>query len=218
MKYLSGASGNLDTATRLSAAGIGLMVQPGHSLHRRIDLFPFWAADIGMKFSADVDAYLSYLDRLPRTPLFVVSPDAYPDPVESQRRGLEFAPIIREMGFRVAIVAQTGSEALSWPWDEFDCLFIGGTRTDDPKQEWKVSAMAEGLAHEARNQGRQVHMGRCQPGRLLRARQMGCTSVDGTYIKFGPDINVPKLVHGLKRTEATQPLPIFERFESVPRG
>jgi hypothetical protein len=217
MKYLSGASGNEATARMLAAHDIGLMCQVGNSLHRRIDWFPFWAADIGMRFNADTDRYLDYLDRLPRTALFVVSPDAYPDPVESQRRGLEFAPIIREMGFKVAVVAQTGAEDLHWPWDELDCLFLGGTKDDDPKKEWKISAAAEGLAARARNAGKQVHMGRCQPGRLLRARQMGCTSMDGTYIKYGPDINVPKLIRGLNRTWATQPLPIFERFESLPK-
>ncbi len=216
VKYLSGATGDEVVGRGLAAAGIGLMVQPGHSLHKRIEWFPFWAADIGMKFSEDTDAYLDYLDRLPRSPLFVVSPDAYPDAVESQRRGLEFAPIIREMGFRVAIVAQDGAEKLHWPWDELDCLFLGGTKRDDRWKEWKVSAAAEGLALQARNAGKQVHMGRCQPGRLLRARQMGCTSMDGTYVKYGPEINAPKLIHAIARTHATQPLPIFERFEDLP--
>ena len=42
---------------------------------------------------------------------------------------------------------------------------------------------------------------------------MGCTSADGTYVKYGPEINTPKLIHGLRRTAATQPLPIFEKFE-----
>ena len=87
MKYLSGASGNEANARMLADAGIGLMCQVGNSLHKRIDWFPFWATDIGMAFNADTDRYLDYLDRLPRSGhLFVVSPDAYPDPVESQRR------------------------------------------------------------------------------------------------------------------------------------
>ena len=217
MKYLSGATGDASIARRLAADGIGLMVQPGHSLHKRIDWFPFWAADIGKKFSPDADAYLDYLDRLPRTPLFVVSPDHFPDAAESLRRGLEYAPIIREMGFKAAVVAQDGAENLHWPWDELDCLFLGGV-PGEPKSEWKVSAAAEGLALRARNAGKQVHMGRCQPGRLLRARQMGCTSMDGTYVKYGPEINAPKLAHALRRTAATQPLPIFERFEAEPHA
>lgn len=216
MRYLSGSTGDMGTARRLAAAGIGLMIQPRSYLHHRIELFPFWAADIGMTYSADADGYLEFLDRLPRTGLFCVSPDAYPDAYESQRRGLEYAGLIREMGHRPAVVAQNGAENLVWPWEEFDCLFLGGTKQDDPKREWKVSAPAERLALEARNHGLQVHMGRCQPGRLLRARQMGCTSADGTFIRFGPDVNAPRLIHALERTAATVPLPIFERFESLP--
>ena len=219
MKYLSGASGSPETAKTLADAGVGLMVQVGNSLHRRIAWFPFWAADIGMAYNADEQRYFDYLDRLPRTPLFVVSPDAYPDPVESQRRGLEHAPMLRSLGFRVAVVAQSDSERLTWPWEDFDCLFIGGTRLARGKDEWKESEAAAGLAKAARNHGLQVHMGRVNSmRRLFRARQMGCTSCDGTFVKHGGDFNAMRLDRMLRNVNAKQPLPIFERFESVSNG
>jgi hypothetical protein len=36
-------------------------------------------------------------------------------------------PVIRGLGFRAAYVAQDGHELFAPPWDEFDCLFIGGS-------------------------------------------------------------------------------------------
>lgn len=186
--YLTGATNDGDEPA-LVAAGIGLMIQRGNSYHRRAGRYPFYAIDIGMGYS-EADPYLEYVERQdPDRCLFAVSPDCYPDAVESQRRGLEFAPVIREMGFPVAIVAQDGAESLQWPWDEFDALFIGGERNANPRLEWKVSGAAERLVHAARRHGKWVHMGRVNSGkdydsRLQRARQMGCNSADGTFLKY----------------------------------
>ena len=152
------------------------MVQRGNSYHLRIQRYPFWAADIGMAAS-DADPYLAYLEALPTRErcLFAVSPDAY----------LEFAGLIRDLGFAAAIVAQDHAERLVWPWDEFDCLFIGGERKADAKAEWKLSAGAQRLCREARSRGKWVHMGRVNTfRRMQRAREMGCCSADGTYVKY----------------------------------
>jgi hypothetical protein len=157
---------------------------------------------------------MRWLEKLPRTALFAVSPDVYPDAAESLRRGLEYAPILREMGFPVAIVAQTHAEKLDWPWDEFDCLFIGGEKVTPAHMEWKESDEAKGLAAQARNAGKWVHMGRVNTlRRLQRARQMGCHSVDGTYIKFGPDVNTVRLDKFMRILVNTPPLP-FDRWET----
>lgn len=188
MIYLSGATNDRDEPA-LIEDGIGLMIQRGNSYHLRCQRYPWHAIDIGMAAS-DADPYLDYLaQRSTERCLFAVSPDAYPDAVESQRRGLEYAPIIRDLGFPVAVVAQDGAENLSWPWDEFDCLFIGGKRTPNPHDEWKTSAAAERLVHAARNAGKWVHMGRVNSGdgvgsRMERARAMGCLSADGTFAKY----------------------------------
>jgi hypothetical protein len=37
--------------------------------------------------------------------------------------------------------------------------------------------------------------------RFRAARSMGCDSVDGTYLTFGPDINLPKLLSWLDDSE-----------------
>lgn len=188
MIYLTGATNDHDEPALIDW-GVGLMIQRGNSYHLRCHRYPWHAIDIGMAAS-DADPYLAYLEqRSTERCLFAVSPDAYPDAVESLRRGLEYAPLIRSLGFPVAVVAQDGAEALTWPWDELDCLFIGGKRTANPRDEWKTSAAAEGLVRQARDHGKWVHMGRVNGGdgvgsRLERARAMGCLSADGTFVKY----------------------------------
>lgn len=216
MIYLTGCTTNV-IQPALIEARFGLMCQPGNGYHHRIEKFPFWGADNGCFNDKWVeDEWIDWLSRLPRERcLFAVSPDVYGDTAESYRRGIEYAPIIREMGFPVAVVAQDGAELLAWDFDLMDCVFIGGERTANPKHEWKISQGAEDLCHASRSAGKWVHMGRVNSlRRLERARAMGCHSVDGTYIKHGPDINMPKMRHFLRVLDATPTLP-FHKFEGA---
>lgn len=186
MIYLSGST-NDAIEPFLIDRGIGLMCQPGNGYSARVLRYPYWGADIvGMTGAVTPDMGLDWLAELvpSESCLLIVSPDAYPDAVESQRRGLEFAPLIRELGFPVAVVAQDGAERLRWPWDEFDCLFIGGERRTPGRSEWKESDAAAQLVTRARNAGKWVHMGRVNtPRRLRLAWRMGCQSADGTLVK-----------------------------------
>jgi hypothetical protein len=114
------------------------------------------------------------------------------------------------------VVAQSDSERLTWPWEDFDCLFIGGTRMPRGKDEWKESPQAAELCRQARNHGLQVHWGRVNSmRRLFLARAAGATSCDGTFVKHGGDLNAMRLDRMLRNVDAKQPLPIFERFEHV---
>ncbi len=215
MIYLSGST-NDTIETALIRAGIGLMCQPGTGYHHRIGRYPWWGADIvGMNGNHAPEDGLHWLAGLPTERcLFAVSPDAYPDAAESLRRGIEYAPLIRSLGFPVAVVAQDGAERLDWPWDEIDCLFIGGEQRKPGWTEWKESDAAAQLAKEARNAGKWVHMGRVNTvRRMRRARLMGCLSVDGTKIAYGSDINGPELIRFLRVLDNTPPLP-FERWEA----
>jgi hypothetical protein len=197
MLYLSGvipASSKHVSAMR--QAGIGFIGTPnmGYKASRVSDL-PFWAADTGL-YSAngerafDLGVYLSWLDARPRLAcLFATAPDKVGDAAETLRRSLPVLPLLRLLGYRAAFVAQDGIEASSVPWSEFDCLFIGGT------DEFKWSRSARGLVQEAKRLGRWVHCGRINSWpRFQRAKEMGCDSADGTYIAFGPDLLVPKLL------------------------
>lgn len=186
MIYLSGVTSDRDEPA-LIAAGMGLMLGPHNSYHLRADRYPYFAADNGCFADKWVeDIHLAWLDRLPRERcLFAVAPDVYPDAQATLERSLEYFDLLREMGFPVALVAQDHAEKLELPWDDFDCLMIGGEKKDDARKEWKLSIEAEGLVHEARSKGKWVHMGRVNSiTRMARARSMGCHSADGTFIKY----------------------------------
>ena len=193
MIYLSGAGPARREAAALEAAGIGLIAQPGIGSHGpSVSLSMLlqcrcWAADNGCFASRwEEDAWLAWLNGLPRAGcLFAVAPDVYPDAAATLQRSAPFLPLIRELGFPVALVAQDGAESLALPWDDFDCLFIGGQLGAHPRREWKESPAAERLGWEARRRGKWVHMGRVNSlTRMERARSMGCCSVDGTFIKW----------------------------------
>jgi hypothetical protein len=55
-----------------------------------------------------------------------------------------------------------------------------------------------------------VHCGRVNSWkRLAYAESIGCTSADGTYLTFGPEINLPKLLgwHDRLTTRVELPMP-----------
>lgn len=186
MIYLTGVT-NDAIEPYLVEAGIGLMLNPAAGYARRCHRYPFTAVDNGcFGDKHDEDKWIRQLEIVPRENcLFAVAPDVYPDAQASLDRGREWFPILREMGYPVAVVAQDGAERLSFPWNEFDCLFVGGEQKPSPRDEWKLSGAAEQLVHRARAHGKWVHMGRVNGmKRMERARDMGCLSADGTFLKY----------------------------------
>lgn len=191
--YLTGATNDKDEPA-LVARGVGLMVQPGNSYHLRIDRYPYWAADNGCfqpKTYIGDDAWLDWLDQRPRERcLFAVIPDVARrpdgslggDPVATWAKFCQLAPVVREMGFPVALAAQDGIEAmgnLAEQIEACDCLFLAGST------DLKVSDKAAHVARLARNAGKWVHMGRVNSiKRMEIARAMGCNSADGTFVKY----------------------------------
>ncbi|GGP80795.1 hypothetical protein [Streptomyces melanogenes] len=66
---------------------------------------------------------------------------------------------------------------------------------------------AHPLALEARELGLAVDMGRVNSRRWLRlAQAIGCTSADGTYLAFGPDTNLPRLLAWMNELHTTPTL------------
>jgi hypothetical protein len=119
------------------------------------------------------------------------------DAAATLARSLPWLPRIRSLGLPAAFVAQDGQESLPMPWDEFDVLFIGGTT------EFKLGPGARALIDEAVGRGIPVHMGRVNSRkRLAYAYVAGCASVDGTYLKFGPDINLGRLLRWMDEIHA----------------
>lgn len=209
MIYLSGVT-NKTIQESLIAAGIGIIATRKSYGPAVIEEFPYYGADNGAFTDKWVEEpWLEWLARLdPSKCLFAVAPDVYPDAQASLDRGLKYTELLRSMGFPAAIVAQDGAEKIDYPWDEFDCLFIGGARTKDPKDEWKVSPESWGLIRKARAQGKWVHMGRVNSYKRMEwARAAGCHSVDGTHIKFAPTVNNLTLKQMLANLSATTPFP-----------
>ena len=157
-----------------------------------------WCADNAVfanKYPGDV-AYLGWLAQRQWAQSrcrFAVAPDVVGDAPATFARSIPMFDRIRSTGFPVAFALQDGAEYMTIPWPRFDVAFIGGST------EWKIGPQAAMLAAEAKSHGKWVHMGRVNSlRRMLRAAEMGCDSVDGTYVSFGPDKNLPKVLNWLR--------------------
>lgn len=177
--------------TALIEAGVGFMATPAP--HAGWDA-PYVALDNGC-FSDrwDVTRWRAWLGRQPTTALFAVVPDVVADATATRRLWDEHAWFVRSLGHRAAYVLQDGQTVNDVPWDQCDAVFIGGSTA------WKLSPDAYALIVEAKARHKWVHMGRVNSLRRMRfARDWGCDSVDGTYLRFGPDVNTPRLLAMLR--------------------
>lgn len=151
-----------------------------------------WCADNGC-FSArfQEEHWWSFLERNAHDAArcsFATAPDVVGDAAATLKRSGQWMQSIRDLGYPVAFVGQDGLENLTVPWDDFDAFFIGGTT------EWKLSEAAADLSAEAREHGKWVHMGRVNSKkRMTYAESIGCDSADGTFLTFGPNVNLPRL-------------------------
>jgi hypothetical protein len=154
-----------------------------------------WAADngcFGKGYPGD-EAWLDWLRSHSADAAdcaFAVAPDVVADAAATLERSRPWLKEIRTLGYKAALVAQDGLEDLPVPWDEFDVLFIGGSTA------WKLGRHARALTAEAKRRGKWVHMGRVNSLQRFRyAEAIGCDSVDGTFLTFGPKKNLPRLMH-----------------------
>lgn len=122
--------------------------------------------------------------------LFAVVPDVVCDSTATDVRWDRFAPFVKSLGYRAAYVTQNGCTTIP---PDADAVFTGGDNA------WKLSAQAQRLAVEARGRGLWTHMGRVNSLRRLRfAAAHGYDSIDGTFLAFGPDVNLPRLLRYLR--------------------
>lgn len=180
---------------------IGVMLTP--MMGNRLPEGRVWAADTGCfarPEAHDTDVYLRWLGSrdLSRC-LFATAPDRFGDGWETLRVALPVLPRLRDAGVRAALVLQPGVTDL--PWDEFDCLFLGGP------DAWQQSSEAHRLVFAAQEKGKWTHRGRVNSeARLMASKAMGFDSADGTYIAFGPDINGPRVAKWAARVQMQQVL------------
>lgn len=198
MRYLATPSGP-DVRAAMSAGLIGCMTTPAQG--NRIPDGALYACDNG-KFGCDgkgrnwpgTEAWWAWLTRTverygPDRCLWALAPDVPFSAEATLTESLPWLARIRELGAPAAFAAQNGCDTPGLiPWDDLDVLFLAGDTA------WKTGPVAERLAREARERGKQVHMGRVNSLQRLRtAEWFGCEFADGTYLAFGPDINLPRL-------------------------
>ena len=205
MIYLSGVS-TTGLRALLPHDQLGLMWTPAAYTHCQHVRGAVHAADNGcftLGDQFDPVAWLAWLGGHHRTGcLFAVAPDVVGDAAATLRRSRPYFGVIRDLGFPVAYVLQNGQERLPVPWADIDAVFIGGDTA------WKLSAHAARLAYQAKDHGKWVHMGRVNSRkRLLRAAVMGCDSADGTFLKFAPTTNLPRLLAWLRELDRS---PVFD--------
>lgn len=197
MIYLSG-SVQEKNRDELIAMGVGLMIQPGNNYHEQVHLWPYWAADNGCfadRWEAEKwEAWLYGLDTTGC--LFAVAPDVLADHDATMRRSPPYLKVIRAFGFPAAFVMQDGATSEALPWGLFDVLFIGGTT------QFKFSPEVAHAVLEAKRRGMWTHVGRVNSHRRYAyCAWLGADSADGTYLKHGPDILLPKLKRWLEKLE-----------------
>lgn len=194
MLYLSTPSS--PTVRRAMSAGlIGCMTTPNQG--NRIPEGSWWAADNGVFGSHYVgdQAWLSWLCKKvrlygPDRCLFAVAPDVPFDAAATLASSLRWLAVIRALDVPAAFCAQDGAGQPGMvPWEEFDTLFVAGS------DSFKCGPEAAALAAEAKARGKAVHVGRVNSARRLRiAQSYGADSCDGTYLRYGPDKNLPKVL------------------------
>jgi hypothetical protein len=164
--------------------------------------------------------------------MWAVAPDVPFDAAGTLAESGPWLSRIRSLGIPAAFAAQGGSEATGMvPWSDIDVLFLAGGAQchpcgyegqgwkSSPKArktycphcrvrifEWKESRAASDLTLEAQRRGKKVHMGRVSSEtRIRHAIAIGCDTADGTYLRFGPDVNLPKLLGWFERLPKRQP-------------
>lgn len=197
MLYFANPTGSQKVRKAMAAGTLGYIDTPLQGNTRPAGVV--WSADNGCfnDKTFDEKRWWGWLQRHAHeasTCLFATAPDVVGDAEATLKRSGPWLSRIRELGYPAALVAQDGLENLPVPWGDFDVLFIGGST------EWKLGESARCLVAEAKIRGKHVHMGRVNSlKRLQYAQAIGCDSVDGTYLVFGPEVNLPKLVSWVER-------------------
>lgn len=185
------------TESLLDEKRIGLMNTPKNGY--RIEPGWIWAADngcFGKGYPGD-EAWVAWLKGFSvdqrKGCIFVTAPDVVGDSKKSLSRSLPFLSVIRDLGYPVALVTQDGMKPDDVPWTQIDWLFIGGT------DRHKLGDEAKQLIAAAKYHDKKIHVGRVNSQkRFLAFAALGADTVDGTFLGFGPKVNLPKLLSWIR--------------------
>lgn len=220
MLFLTGCT-NSKIEGALVENGVGLLCSPDNSYHLRAGKFAavafdngtfgLWQMEQGLSFSLQgqlpqVALWTNWLDRMtdhvaPESVLFCAVPDVVGDAARTLELFRLYGDRPRRFGFKNALVAQNGLENMleEIDWDAVDVVFLGGST------EWKLGAGAAAVVREAKSRGKWVHMGRVNSGRRMEyAASIGVDSCDGTYLAFGPEKNLPRLLAMVEKCNQSQ--------------
>lgn len=175
----------------MTAGELGCLLFPRQRLTRPAGAI--WAADNGCysKGWTGEEKWVAWLTRHAGdvdSCRFATAPDVVGDARATLKRSRPWLPMLRELGYPAALVAQDGLEHERVPYGSFDVLFVGGTTA------WKLGPAVRELIAAAHQHGKPVHMGRVNSGKRWQyAKALGCASVDGTFLRFAPDHNLSRL-------------------------
>lgn len=182
---------------RCIAEGLGEMTQPEEFPPRRYPwvldngAFKLWRN--GKPFNSErFERVARAAAEHPVKPDFVVAPDVVADAAKSLPLSVAWAPVLRSMGHRVALVVQDGmtAEDVRKVAGLFDVLFVGGSL------EWKLETVGS-WASLAREVGLSSHVGRMGGrGRVQLAKKMDVDSVDSCVPLFS-DANMGTFLRAL---------------------
>lgn len=177
----------------LHAAGVGDAIRAGYP----------WMLDNGAfsdkwseaKWLAALELWQPYT----ATCIAAVCPDVVGDAEATLTRFWQYAPVIREHGYKVAFVTQDGLTLDAVPWSEFDVLFVGGTDKHKLTESWSFILAAK-------ERGKWVHVGRVNSVERMHKFWM-VDSCDGTDLAINPEmrrqrmyINAMESIQGMKGT------------------
>lgn len=191
----------------LDSGLIGFMVTPNIGNTRKPEWT--WSADSGCfnrKTYKGDDNYIAWLAEQHSKDkcLFATAPDVLGDGQATVSLAVTWLPIIRSLGYRPALVTQDGMTPEMVPWHLLGSdgwLFLGGTNAH------KLGPEAKALIAAAKARGLKVHAGRVNSGRRFEAMSaLGVDSADGTYLGFGPEILMPRLLSWIEKDSNYIPL------------
>jgi len=158
-----------------------------------------WAADNGRYNQPEKYTDKRYLDWLARQPdgcLFATAPDVVGNHEATLAMSPPMLAQLRREGRPAGFCAQDGATPDTMPWDDFDVLFIGGSTV------WKLSGAVSDLCQAAHQRSTPIHVGRVNSWQRIKAiTAIGADTCDGTFLAFGPDKNIPKLLGWLHEIE-----------------
>lgn len=167
----------------------------------------WWAADNGCfpRGDFDFDSWDKWLrrclDRASERCLFVVAPDVPFNAAGTLGRFAEYRERCAGYEKPLAMCTQDGMGVEDVPWAEVQALMVGGSTA------WKTGHESQAIVTEATRRGLWVHIGRVNSlRRMTVAISMGADSCDGTFLKFAPDINEPRLARWLDAIEVSRPM------------